>query len=119
MADEPTTNQPIPEAETVAVDYMDMTRRFLGASSDQDALARLQGLQRAFTEARAVLSSIYVVSVIMGGGEALGIQLPAGRHTEDSLEQMADGLLQGAMHLRDLAKAAKLEAQAAARKDQA
>ena len=94
---------PTPEAEDAA-GYMAQIKLFLGADSSPDALARLQALQRAFDEARRTLGSVYVISVIMGGGAAMGVQLPAGRHTEDAFEQMADGLLQGAMHLRELAK---------------
>lgn len=99
-------NPPTPEAEEAA-DYMTQIKLFLGAGTAADAFARLQALQRSFDAARRTLGGIYVVSVIMGTGEALGVQLPAGRHTEETLDQMADGLLQGALQLRELAKQAR------------
>lgn len=93
--------------------YLAQIKLFLGASSPEDAFQRIQALQNAFDRARGILGSIFVVAVIMGNGEALGVQLPAGSHTEESLTSMADGLLQGAVHLRELAKQRRASAQGA------
>jgi hypothetical protein len=86
-----------------------------GASTPEEAVAWVESQASEAAAARATLGSLNVVSVLMANGEGIGLQLPAVRHTPESLEAIKDALLQSAMQVGALAKAARKQVAARGR----
>lgn len=95
------------EEEMTDAQLLETLKAMSGAADAQQALAWVNALVKEALEARRVLGSLSVVGVIMADGEAIGLQLPAGRQTPASLDAIRDGLLQSAVNVGSLARVAR------------